>query len=132
MRPVLGKTGLPLGAAPGSIPRPEYDPLAHSLTERVQAKASELGTTLRTVQRMLRRYRNQNLWGLVDARSTRRAKPMGNVDPRVVAAAVTIIGKQENASTGTKSRVVHRIRPGSGSEVRVLVFDARQPAGQFC
>ena len=55
----------------------------------------------------------------------------GNVDPGVVAAAVTVIGKQENASTGTKFRVVYRIRPGSGSEVRVLVFDACQPAGQF-
>jgi hypothetical protein len=80
---------------------------------------------------MLRRYRNQNLWGLVDARYTWR-QAHGDVDARVAAAAVTVIGRQENAYTGTKSRVVYWIRPGSGSEVRVLVFDARQPAGRFC
>jgi hypothetical protein len=104
------ETGLPPGAAPGTGPRPEYDPVARSLIERERAKAAELGASLRTVQRMRRRYREQGLWGLVDTRYARRARPTGNVDPRVVAAAVAVIDEQTQASTGTKSRAVRQIR----------------------
>jgi len=109
------ETGLPPDAPPGASPRPEYDPVARSLAEREQAKAAELtsagmSTSIRTVQRMRRRYRQQGLWGLVDARYARRAKPTGNVDPRVVAAAVAVIDAQTPASTGTKSRAVQQIR----------------------
>src|SRR5712664_2132223 len=98
------ETGLPLGAAPGTRPRPEYDPVATSLSERARAKAAELGAGLRTVQRMRRRYLDQGLWGLVDTRHARRARPTGRVDPRVVAAAAAVIDAQTHASTGTKSR----------------------------
>ena len=104
------ETGLPLDAVPGASPRPEYDPVARSLIERERAKAAELGASLRTVQRMRRRYREQGLWGLVDNRYARRARPTGNVDPRVVAAAVAVIDAQTHASTGTKSRAVRQIR----------------------
>jgi hypothetical protein len=104
------ETGLPPGAEPGTAPRPEFDPVARTLTERAQAKADELGVTLRTVERMLRRYRDQGLWGLVDARYAKRARPTGNVDPRVVAAAAAVIDAQKDASTGTKSRAVRKIR----------------------
>ena len=104
------ETGLPLGAAPGTRPRPEYDPVATSLTERARAKAAETGAGLRTVQRMRRRYLDQGLWGLVDTRHAKRARPTGRVDPRVVAAAAAVIDAQTHASTGTKSRAVRRIR----------------------
>jgi hypothetical protein len=109
------ETGLPHGAPPAASPRPEYDPVARSLAERERAKAAELtaagvNASVRTVQRMRRRYREQGLWGLVDARYARRAKPTGNVDPRVVAAAVAVIDAQTPASTGTKSRAVRQIR----------------------
>lgn len=104
------ESGLPPGAEPGTAPKPEFDPVARTLTERAQAKAGELGVTLRTVERMLRRYRDQGLWGLVDARYARRARPTGNVDPRVVAAAAAVIDGQKDASTGTKSRAVRKIR----------------------
>lgn len=104
------ETGLPPGAEPGTAPRPEFDPSARTLTERAQAKATELGVTLRTVERMLRRYRNQGLWGLVDTRHARRARPTGNVDPRVIAAAAAVIDAEKDASTGTKSRAVRKIR----------------------
>ena len=66
--------------------------------------------TLRTVERMRRRYLRQGLWGLVDARHAKAARPTGNVDPRVVAAAVAVIDGQRNAPTGTKSRAVRQIR----------------------
>lgn len=56
------ETGLPPGAAPGTAPRPEYDPVATSLLQREKAKAAELGAGLRTVQRMRRRYLDQGLW----------------------------------------------------------------------
>jgi len=104
------ETGLPLGAAPGTRPRPEYDPVATSLSGRARAKAAELGAGLRTVQRMRRRYLDQGLWGLVDTRHAKRARPTGRVDPRVVAAAAAVIDAQTHASTGTKSRAVREIR----------------------
>jgi len=109
------ETGLPPDAPPGARPRPEYDLAARSLAEREQAKAAELtaagaSTSLRTVQRMRRRYREQGLWGLVDARYARRARPTGNVDPRVVAAAVAVIDAQTQASTGSRSRAMRQIR----------------------
>jgi hypothetical protein len=104
------ETGLPKDAAPGTAPKPEYDPAARTLTERQQAKAGELGVTLRTVERMRRRYLRQGLWGLVDARHAKAARPTGNVDPRVVAAAVAVIDGQRNAPTGTKSKAVRQIR----------------------
>ena len=104
------ETGIPLGAAPGTVPRPEYDPVATSLSGRTTAKAAELGAGLRTVQRMRRRYLEQGLWGLVDTRYARRARPTGNTDPRVVAAAAAVVDAQTHASTGTKSRAVRQIR----------------------
>jgi hypothetical protein len=66
--------------------------------------------SLRTVQRMRARYRDQGLWGLVDERSARGSTPTGNVDERVVYAARTVIAAQTGTSTGTRSRVVDRIR----------------------
>ena len=104
------ETGLPLGAAPGTVPRPEYDPVATSLLQREKAKAAELGAGLRTVERMRRRYLDQGLWGLVGTRHARRARPTGRVDPRVVAAAAAVADAQKDASTGTKSRAVRKIR----------------------
>jgi hypothetical protein len=109
------ETGLPLDAPPGSSPRPEYDPAVTSLADRERAKAAELTaagmmTSPRTVHRMRRRYREQGLWGLVDARYARRARPTGNVDPRVVTAAVAVIDAQTGSSTGTRSRAVRLIR----------------------
>jgi hypothetical protein len=44
------ETGLPAGAEPGMLPRPEYDPATRTLAARDQAKATELGVSVRTVQ----------------------------------------------------------------------------------
>ena len=59
---------------------------------------------------MRRRYLDQGLWGLVDSRYAKRAKPTGRVDPRVVAAAAAVVDAQKDGSTGTKSRAVRMIR----------------------
>ncbi|WP_433381473.1 Mu transposase C-terminal domain-containing protein [Streptosporangium sp. CA-115845] len=109
------ETGLAPDAPEGTRARPEYDPLLHPLHEREQAKAAELSAmgikaSVRTVQRMRHRYREQGLWGLVDTRYTRRAKPTGNVDARVVAAASAVIDAQTTTSTGTRSRVIEQIK----------------------
>lgn len=63
------ETGLPPGAGPDAVPRPEYDLGSRSLTEREKAKAAELAAagvsaTWRTVQRKHQRYREQGLLGL--------------------------------------------------------------------
>ncbi len=44
------ETGLPSGAEPGTLPRHEYAPATRSLTERMQAKAAELGVSWRTAR----------------------------------------------------------------------------------
>lgn len=108
-------TGVAPDAPEGTLPRPEYDPVTHSLAARQRAKAVELTaagtrTSVRTVERMRQRYREQGLWGLVDTRFARAVKPAGNVDARVVAAAATVVEAQTATSTGTKSRAIRQIR----------------------
>lgn len=109
------ETGLPPDVAEDAAPKPEYDPATTSLAARQRAKAAELTeagtqTSFRTVERMRRRYRDQGIWGLIDSRQARKAKPTGNVDARVVAAAATVIQAQTHTSTGTKSRAIRQIR----------------------
>lgn len=107
------QTGVPPDAPPGTAPRPEYD-LARPLTERERAKAAELTAagvraSARTVRRMRYRYQKQGLWGLVDTRHVPAARPTGNVDPRVVAAAAAVIDAQAGTSTGTRGRVIRQV-----------------------
>ena len=44
------ETGLPPNPLPGATPRAGFDPASTTIAERDQAKAAELGATLRTVQ----------------------------------------------------------------------------------
>ncbi len=109
------ETGLAPDAPPGAVGRPEYDPARWSITQRCRAKAAELTaagskTSLRTVERMRARYRDQGIWGLVDARHARGVRPTGAVDERVVEAARTVIAAQTATSTGTRSRVIRQMR----------------------
>ena len=108
------ETGLPPGAPAGSAPRPQYDPAVRSLVQRATAKAEELtaaGSPVgeRTVRRMLKRYREQGLLGLVDARHLQRGPITGRVDERVVEAALAVLDAQTHTSTGTKSRALRQI-----------------------
>ncbi|MEV0217729.1 helix-turn-helix domain-containing protein [Micromonospora sp. ALFpr18c] len=126
------ETGL-MSDAQGAVPRPEYDPAVHPMAVREAAKAAELTaagtkTSVRTVQRMRRRYREQGLWGLVDARHARTAKPTGNVDARVVAAAAAVIEAQTGTSTGTKSRALRQIRQLLDDEHGPGVVEMPSPA----
>ncbi|ALU40844.1 hypothetical protein AS188_15055 [Kocuria flava] len=74
--------------------------------EQYTAAAAELGADLRTLQRMLNRYRAQGVAGLVDARllkSTRRS-----VDPRWDAFCVSVLASYRNASNPTIKAVIAR------------------------
>ncbi|OCC07513.1 Integrase core domain protein [Streptomyces sp. PTY087I2] len=103
------ETGLPPGAAPGTPPRPGYDPAAFSLMERMAAKARELGVTVRTVQSRRSRYVRQGVWGLVDQRTTQTWEATGRADERLVAAVQEALEAETNISTGTRSRLIRRV-----------------------
>jgi hypothetical protein len=103
------ETGLAPDAAPGTAPRPEYDPQARTVGQRTQAKADELGVTCRTVERMRARYARQGLWGLVDRRAVQAREATGRADARLVAAARQVIETETHASTGTRSRLIRRV-----------------------
>jgi putative transposase len=103
------ETGLPPDVAPGTVPRPEYDPATRSLTQRQRAKAIELGVSLRTIESRRSRYAEQGLWGLVDQRAVRTWEATGRVDARVVTAGREVIDAQIDVSTGTRGRVIRRV-----------------------
>ncbi|GAA0626119.1 Mu transposase C-terminal domain-containing protein [Streptomyces crystallinus] len=103
------ETGLPSDAAPGSTPRPEYEPATRSLAERDAAKAAELGVGIRTVQGRRYAYARQGLWGLVDQRTTRLANTTGRADARLVTVIEEAVAAETPASTGTRSRLIRRV-----------------------
>ncbi|MEU2130496.1 Mu transposase C-terminal domain-containing protein [Streptomyces sp. NPDC018352] len=102
-------TGLPPGAAPGTPPRPEYDPQDRALLERARAKAAELRVSLRTVMGKRSRYAQQGLWGLVDQRLVRISQVTGQADARLVAAIREALNAETPTSTGTRSRLIRRV-----------------------
>jgi hypothetical protein len=84
---------------PDTSPRAEYDPATRTLTERQQAKATEVGVTARTIESRRARYTAQGLWGLVDQRATRDWEATGRADARLVEVVREVIAEQTNAST---------------------------------
>ena len=68
------ETGLPPDAEPGTAPRPEYDPQARTWRSAPRPRPTELGVSVRTVERMRARYAGQGLWGLVDRRAVRGSR----------------------------------------------------------
>jgi hypothetical protein len=102
-------TGLQPDTAPGAVPRAEYDPVTRTLAERDQAKAQELGVSVRTVQGRRARYAAQGLWGLVDQRAVRDWEATGRADARLVTAIREALDAETNASTGTRSRLIRRV-----------------------
>lgn len=103
------ETGLPAGAEPGTLPRPEYDPATRTLAAREQAKATELGVSVRTVQARRARYAQQGLWGLVDQRAVRTWEVTGRTDARLVAVVREVLAAETDTSTGTRLRLVRRV-----------------------
>lgn len=133
--------GLPADAAPGTRPRPEYDPAYTILAERERAKTAELAVLgrpvgRRTLQRMRARYRAQGLLGLVDHRAMRPSSPTGRADQRVIDAIVRAIGEETDTSTGTRSRLMRRVEQLSTgrhtfSAATTRRQNANRPTGLF-
>jgi putative transposase len=105
------RSGDPGRPAPGE-PRAPYDPaLVPLLSDRVAAKATELGIGAATVWRRMRRYRTHGLAGLIDGRSTRICNPLARADPRLLDAIVAqhAVGETQD-STGSLDRFCRRLR----------------------
>jgi hypothetical protein len=100
-------TGRVADAAPGTLPRPAYDPTVRSLAEREAAKAAELAAagqarvSVGTVRRKRLRYQAKGLGGLVDGRADRHRDAGGRVYGRVVAALEQAIAEATDASSRT-------------------------------
>jgi putative transposase len=107
-------TGLPPEHAPGAAPKAEFDPDRVSLRQREIAKVTELEaaghkTSLATLKRQRLAYEKDGLWGLVDQRVARLARPEGRVDDRVVEATRKAIAAETNRSTGTVARLKREV-----------------------
>lgn len=105
------RSGDPEQAAPNE-PRPAYDLALHPRrSDRVKAKAAELGISERTVWRKLRRLRTEERPGLIDGRGAEARDPLARADQRVLDAifAQHRIGERED-STGGLNRFYQRLR----------------------
>ncbi len=105
--------GVPPDAAPGTRPRPQYDPAVFSLTRREQAKAAELTAagrpvTASAIAKRRRRYEARGVVGMVDHRIDKRTPPYGRVDPAVVEAMRCAIDEATDASTRTATYLFWR------------------------
>ncbi|MEU3529551.1 Mu transposase C-terminal domain-containing protein [Streptomyces sp. NPDC038707] len=108
-------TGLPGFAAPGSAPRPCYDPERTTLRDRYAAKAAELcaahhQVSAATVERKRLAWLEQGVWGLVDKRRVRGRSRQGRVDEQVVTLLRKVHKRQEKKSIGTRSRLFELLR----------------------
>ncbi|MCC3773620.1 Mu transposase C-terminal domain-containing protein [Streptomyces sp. UNOB3_S3] len=100
------RSGDLLNPAPGE-PRPQYDPVLPQ-TQRIIAKAEELGMSKRRIHQLREQYREQGLWGLVDKRKTRISNPLKNIDPRIIQAIREQALAQQNASSTTIGNLFYR------------------------
>lgn len=98
------------GAPRPGEPQQEYDPACTNLTERIRAKAHELGVTERALWKQKKAYENRGLEGLVDARKLRLSNPLGNLDPRVHRAILVVLDEQTDKSNVTRERLRRLVR----------------------
>lgn len=92
-------------AAPGE-PRPPYDS-RNTLTARYEAKATELGVSLRTVTQWVADFRRHGEAGLARS-AVSRQKPLGVVDERWVEAALEVMVEHTEQSRPSRSMVIDR------------------------
>ena len=100
------KSGSAELARPGE-PRPEYDP-ALSKMSRYQAKAEELGVSVRTVKRWVAAVEAHGEAGL--APSARRAPVLDRCDPRWVETALAVMVEHTDQSKPLRKAVIERTR----------------------
>ncbi|MGP3960179.1 hypothetical protein ACTWPT_29645 [Nonomuraea sp. 3N208] len=105
------RSGDPDQAGPRE-PLPSYDPaLVPRLSDRLAAKAVELGMGERTLWRKLQRYREEKRKGLIDGRGAEVHDPLARADPRVLDAILAQhrVGERED-STGSLNRFHRRLQ----------------------
>ncbi len=109
-------TELLTGSAPdgGGPPNPRYD-VSLPKSDRVASKSAELrelgaAASVAAVWRKLRAFDRDGIVGLVDQRTLRTSTATGRVDSRVVEVVVECIAAEEQGSTGTRSRLIHRAK----------------------
>jgi hypothetical protein len=125
-------SGLPPGAAPGTLPRPMYDPLTTTFIDRYQAKAAELHAVLgwsvswQTVQAKRLAYcRKRTVASLVDGRSAKKRRMYGHTDARVVDQLLMLVDRQRrrlDAPSDARTlfkRLRRAVRAAHGESVKV-------------
>jgi hypothetical protein len=105
--------GVPPQAPPGTLPKPEYDPVAVSLTRREKAKAAELTAagrpvTASAIAKRRRRYEARGVAGMADHRSGKPVSPHGRADPAVAKAMRQAIDEAAQESSRTASYLFWR------------------------
>ncbi|MYT18275.1 Mu transposase, C-terminal [Streptomyces sp. SceaMP-e96] len=108
-------TGLPGFAAPGTAPRPCFDPERTTLRQRYETKAAELcaahhRVSAATVERKRLAWLAQGVWGLVDKRRVRGPSTHGRVDEQVVKLLWKVHQRHKKRSVGTRSRLFELLR----------------------
>jgi transposase InsO family protein len=98
------KSGNATSAMAGE-PQPDYDPLITKLSERITAKARELGLRDRTLWRLRARYKRGGLGTLADGRHLRERRPLGRVSPKVRAAIEDELHEQTDRSNISATRL---------------------------
>lgn len=88
-------------------PRERYRPDL-PLTARYEAKASELGVSLRTVQQWVADFRRHGEAGLVRSRQVTKSQKIGLADERWVETALQIMVEHTNESRPSRTMVIAR------------------------
>ncbi|MFJ8150570.1 TnsA-like heteromeric transposase endonuclease subunit [Streptomyces sp. NPDC096048] len=99
-------------AEPGE-PRPQYAATVPKL-QRYEAKATELGVSMRTIKRWVRAFLTDREAGLVRGGPDRGSGDMGGLgraDPRWVEMALEIMAEHEKDSKPTRGKVIRSVGP---------------------
>jgi transposase InsO family protein len=99
------RSGIPEMARPGE-PLTQFDPRL-PLTSRYNAKATELGVSLRTVKQWVADFRRHGEAGLTRT-ATSRKKPLGKVDDRWVETALEVMVEHTDQSRPSRTMVIDR------------------------
>jgi DNA-binding MarR family transcriptional regulator len=99
------RSGNPEAPAPGE-PRHEYHPRFTSVTQRVGAKASELGVSRATINRWRRGLEERGLIALADGRAGRRRSIAGRLDPRAREVFLEVMDGLTRKSNASVKRVI--------------------------
>ncbi|WP_198152789.1 hypothetical protein [Pseudofrankia sp. DC12] len=102
------ETGYRSGDPASGKPHVGYDPAHTTLSERIEAKASELGLTSRRLWQLRRSWQRDGLIGLADKRKTRPHAPLARVDPRIITAIREQAAADRLDSSATVGNRFHR------------------------